>query len=283
MVKFRFILKGTIVKKYRLIYVGVNFHTPDKALKWIQSVIRDQGLVIVVDNTENKDFTLKEKIQNLNYLDVVYLDTKDNLGYLNAAQYAYQHILANSLEFEWLVVSNVDVELISSKTFEILCEYRDAAIVAPEIFSKELQIDKNPYRLRREKKINLFIKKIAFSNILFYSLYNIMALCKNKIIYKNLDGKRKCEEGETIYLPYGACFYINQLFFMQGGTINYPLFLFGEELFLAEQCRELGLAIKYVPRIKYINYEHVSTSRLKSSFVAKCDYNAITYILDRYY
>lgn len=271
------------MKKYKLIYVGVNFHTSEEALKWIKSVIHDEGLVIIVDNTENKDFSLKEKIQNSDYSDLVYLDTKDNLGYLNAAQYAYQYILSNSIEFEWLAVSNVDIELISSKTYEILCEYQNAAIVAPEIFSKELQIDKNPYRLERGKKLNLFIKKIAFSNILFYSLYNTVALCRNKIIYKNLDGKRKCEEGSTIYLPYGACFYINQLFFTQGGTINYPLFLFGEELFLAEQCRELGLPIKYVPRIKYINYEHLSTSKLKSSFIAKCDYNAIAYILDRYY
>lgn len=268
---------------YKMVYIGVNFHTPNEAMMWIESIKPENQLIIIVDNTENKDFRLKHLIENYEKTNLIYLDTKANLGYLNAANYGYQYLVWKKVDFEWIVVSNVDVELVSHNCFDVLDEYNYAGIIAPGIISKDSDIDKNPYRMRRGSKRNMLIKKIAFSNVLFYSIFNGVSVLRNKIMYKKLDGQKKCEDGTHIYLPYGACMYINKLFFEKGGTIEFPLFLFGEELYLAEQCRSLNLPIVYASKIRYLNYEHASTSKLKSKYVVECDYKAISYILDKYY
>ena len=49
-------------------------------------------------------------------------------------------------------------------------------------------------------------------------------------------------------------------YFDKGGTLNYPSFLFGEELFVAEQARQLNLTTVFEPSLKIEHQQHVKQS-----------------------
>jgi hypothetical protein len=61
------------------------------------------------------------------------------------------------------------------------------------------------------------------------------------------------------------------------------MFLFCEEIYLGEQCRENGLKVLYEPTIQVSDAEHASTSTFKRSKYCKLNFKAVSYILDTYY
>lgn len=65
--------------------------------------------------------------------------------------------------------------------------------------------------------------------------------------------------------------------------MNFPTFMFCEELFIAENLRKMGLKTIYKPQLIVNDIDHVSTSKMKSSFYFKCNYESLNMILKEYY
>jgi GT2 family glycosyltransferase len=92
-----------------------------------------------------------------------------------------------------------------------------------------------------------------------------------------------------IYAGHGSFILLTRAYFEKCGMIDYPVFLFGEELYLAEECRKHSLRVIYRPEICIYDSEHVSTSKLKKTlpfkktFYYQCNSDAIDYILANYY
>lgn len=265
---------------YHTVYIGVNYNTPDKALEWADSIYKTnpESLIVIVDNSKIENLDLKIKINKFG----IYKWSGKNLGYFNGAAYGL-HSIEEEYIFDWVVVSNVDIKLVTKNVDCILDKFPNAGVIAPGIISYDTGFDKNPYRLNRSSKKTLMIKKIAFSNSLFALIYGMISNLRNAIIRKKYRDVEKCNEGEKIYLPYGAVLYFSKCFFDKGCFIDFPLFLFGEELFVAEQCIKANVDILYVPSIRFLNYEHASTSLLSSNTVRKRNYEAISYLLKEFY
>lgn len=265
---------------YHTVYIGVNYKTPDKTIQWVENVssTNSESLVVVVDNSASDNPQLKDEVENK----ALYIDSGDNLGYFNGAAYGL-HEIEKEHTFNWVVVSNVDLLLKTTRVDDILDRYKEAGVVAPAIISFDTGFDKNPYRLKRPSKHAVLIKKFAFSNQVFSSIYSLISDFRNSVIRKRHTEVKKCAEGTPIYLPYGAVLFFSKAFFDRGCRIDFPLFLFGEELYVAEQVRSSGLAIVYVPSIEFINYEHASTSKLSNKAVNKRNYDAMKFILKEYY
>ena len=265
---------------FHTVYIGVNYNTPDKAIEWVNSIhiTNPDALIVLVDNSEVENTKLRDSIKEK----ATYECSGSNLGYFNGAAYGL-HIVETQHTFEWVAVSNVDLILETKNVDSILDNYANAGVVAPSIVSFDTGFDKNPYRLDRPSKQTVMIKKIAFSNPLFSGVYCLLSDMRNMIIRKKHIQTRKCNEGEKIYLPYGAVLFFSKKYFEQGCVIDFPLFLFGEELFVAEQTVKVGIDIVYVPSIKFINYEHASTSLLTSKEINKRNYEAMKYVLKEYY
>lgn len=269
---------------FHTVYIGVNYKTPDKAIEWIKAIkaTNNNALVVLVDNSREGNTELEAEIHSLQYLDVMYLDAEANLGYFNGAAFGYHHI-KERYSFQWVIVCNVDIVIQTNNIDSILDEFSDAGVIAPAIISEDSGFDKNPYRLSRTSKRIMQFKKIVFSNLLLAKVYGIASSIRNGLIKNKYTEVSKCEEGTRIYLPYGACFIFSERFFTSGCKLDYPLFLFGEELYIAEQCREKGLDIVYVPRIRFLNFEHASTSKLTNAFITKKNKEAMTFILKNFY
>ena len=269
-----------ITMHYHTIYIGVNFKTPEKAIEWVNSIhaTNPKSLIVLVDNSSSHNQELYEKIKEK----AVYIDSHENLGYFNGAAYGL-HEIGKKHSFDWLAVTNVDLKLCTTNVDGLLDRYANAGIVAPSIISYDTGFDKNPYRLHRQSKKSVLIKKYAFSNRLFASIYSSLSAVRNYLIRINHKEGKKCDEGTAIYLPYGAAFFFSSKYFNTGCSIDFPLFLFGEELYVAEQARRAGIDIVYVPSIIFMNYEHASTSKLSSKSICRRNYDAMKFILDEFY
>lgn len=265
---------------YHTIYIGVNYKTPEKAIEWVNSIhaTNPGSLIVLVDNSSEHDKELCENVKEK----AIYIDSHNNLGYFNGAAYGL-HEIEKKYSFDWIVVSNVDLRLNTTNVDYLLDKFNKAGVIAPSITSYDTGLDKNPYRLHRQSKRAVQIKKISFSNRIFANFFSSLSNFRNKLIRIKYKKKKKCEEGTAIYLPYGAALFFSAKYFSSGCKIDFPLFLFGEELYVAEQARRAGVNIVYVPSIEFINYEHASTSKLSNEVIIRRNYDAMKFILEEFY
>jgi hypothetical protein len=89
-------------------------------------------------------------------------------------------------------------------------------------------------------------------------------------------GKRK------IYASHGSFFILTHMFLKRVSELNYPVFLFGEEIYIAETSRNLNLDIIYAPNLRVFDSEHASTSKMKSDAYRSYNEQALTYLLAEY-
>jgi len=69
-------------------------------------------------------------------------------------------------------------------------------------------------------------------------------------------------EVEPIYAAHGSFLAFHRSYFERGGTLGHGAFLFGEEIFVAETARRLGLAVLFEPRVIVEHAEHSSMGPL---------------------
>src|SRR5262249_2176510 len=86
-----------------------------------------------------------------------------------------------------------------------------------------------------------------------------------------------------IYAPHGSFIAFRRTYFERGGSLNHPVFLFGEEIFVAETARRLGLTISYDRRLEVIHREHKSTGYFPSPRISAYSSQAATYCADQYF
>ena len=93
---------------------------------------------------------------------------------------------------------------------------------------------------------------------------------------------RKKSLAGAIYAPHGAFIIFTQLYFESGASIDFGLNLFGEEIFVAEECRKNNLNVYYEPQISVLHAEHVSTGAVSSKFVVNKKKQSVIYFLKNY-
>ena len=256
----------------------VNYNSYDSLHQYLASIDKaieaatsnTEVKVIVADNTQPA-FPVQYTPQHFT---INVLPTGENKGYFGAVRMAMQKI--NSAGFDYSIISNVDV-LLSKDFFNNLSRKEvpeDTGWIAPQIYSHLEQRDRNPKILRRYAKRKLQILKIKFRFPLLNWVYN-HTLYKSKKLVSH-------ERGE-IYAGHGSFIILTQSFFNAGGSIDYPVFLFCEEIYLGEQCLKLGLKVVYEPDIRVTDAEHASTGTFRRSSYCRYNYDALSYILRTYY
>ncbi len=198
----------------------------------------------------------------------------ENLGYFGAVHKMMEQSSPES--FDYVIISNVDV-LLAEHFFSRLLSLKtkdDTGWIAPQIYSHLEQRDRNPKIMQRYPKRKLQILQILFRFPLLYNLYTHTAYKSKKLI--------RHERGQ-IYAGHGSFIILTRQYFNKSGIIDYPVFLFCEEIYLGEQCQRHGLKVLYEPDIRVTDAEHASTSSFKRSKYCKYNLQAITHILNTYY
>lgn len=198
----------------------------------------------------------------------------DNPGYFGGIKREMDKV--DVTVYDYCILSNVDL-MVDEDFFERLATY-DCAVnvgwIAPRIWSNAEQRDRNPKILNRYSLRKLQILRTFYQFPILDTLYT-------KTLYR----KKKFESHPAgdIYAGHGSFIILTKRYFECCGKINYPVFLFCEEIYLAEQCQKAGLRVTYVPDIKVTDTEHASTGKMGHHFYCRCNYEAMQYIIREFY
>ena len=237
--------------------------------------------IVVVDNSIEKK---KPPFFNLPYDPNIKIELFqcENLGYFPSAQLAIKELKLNLVEYKFSTISNVDVCL-SSDFFNKLLSLnidQDVAVLAPSILSSSKKLDINPKILRRPTARKLKLNSFFFRNPILHKFLVLIHLARVKIMYKNdLSNQNTSKD---IYAAHGSFFIFSNNFF-KNISLNFPIFLFGEELYVAELSRKNDLRIIYNNDLKVFDEENISTSQLRSSEYCRLNRIALQYILHEFY
>ncbi len=269
--------------KYDGIFIGVNYDSTEETLNWIKSIKAYAGeykykIVVVDTSAEKTDSELESKINNIgDFLE--YINPNENLGYFGGARQGIEFIKDNKLEYDFLVVSNVDIQFASEGFIgEILKRVRtDVGVISPSILDNKL--DLNPYKV---EKLTLSQMKRRLLYLEHTHLQWIVDIFRKA--YKKKNKKRESYPSNTeMYETYGACFIFSRFYFVSGADINLPLFLYGEEPYVGEQCIKHNLKIIYAPEIVIKNKGKVSTGKIPNKIQNQYYIDATNYCIENFY
>jgi GT2 family glycosyltransferase len=287
---------------HTVLIVGVSYNCDQAALRFINSLAsislesKVSTSIMLVDNTERDSSTLFfERVNDLNPK-VVCIKSPRNLGYFGGARLGLETYLQTNPLPDWIIVSNVDLEFRDSTLLSGLGDLSRAenvGVIAPAIWSEINQSDWNPKIRSRPAKMRMHLYKILYRSYYIYNIYILLFVLKSRARHILGQSAKRSEiraEGEKdlarqdIYAPHGACIIFSKLYFQRGGSLDYPMFLYGEEIFVAESARRLGLRVVYDPNLRVCSYDHVATGRFpRSRHIASYQYDSAVFIADTYF
>jgi len=280
--------------------IAVNYKTDAHAVQLARSLggYSDQNVsVIVVDNSERDDPEAFARMIHAVNPDVQCVRAPANLGYFGGANFGLKQYLADFPLPEWVIICNVDIEFRDPTFFATLHQSNIAdsvGVVGPRIWSARFQRDLNPKIKERPTKRRMSFYKVIFGNYYLQAAYEFLSVAKYGLTAQILSARAHLltrpgdnipSGGSTpIYASHGSCVIFNRRYFVSGGSIDYPVFLFGEEIFVAETARQLGLSVVHCPQLWVFDKEHASTGgAMRSRKVAAYMNEATRYLVQKYF
>lgn len=239
----------------------------DAAAKFAEEVVD----FYVCDNTEQNAQSIGFSGENVR---LKVFATGKNLGYFGAIGYMMKQVSPSG--YDYVLLSNVDIQLQTDSLAVLKARKTDRNIgwIAPEIFSSFENRDRNPKIVSRYSRSRIQIFRTCYRFPILHYLYTKTAY-KRKHLQNHDPGH--------IYAGHGSCLILTAAYFEKCGIIDYPVFLYGEEIYVAEKCRKAHLSVDYDPSVKVLDGEHVSTGKMKKRFYYHCNFEAMDYVLKNYY
>lgn len=199
---------------------------------------------------------------------------EDNPGYFGAVKRMMEQ--KDMSVYDYSIISNVDLSL-EEDFFIKLADYEcaeDTGWIAPQIWSAQESRDLNPKISDRYPYYKIRILQFLHHHPSLHQLYS-KTLYNRKRVQSSTEGR--------IYAGHGSFIILTKKFIERCGTINYPIFLFCEEIYLAELCRNAHLNVTYDPNLRVFDREHISTGKMSIKEYSRLNYEAVSYILIKFY
>jgi GT2 family glycosyltransferase len=273
-----------------VLLICVKYGSDAETAQYLESLRKLQGQrdlqVLVVDN--GVDAGPPEPRAESNF---TLARAQENLGYFGGARHGLSLYLREHPLPDWVIVSNVDLLIADVQFLEKLALLRARprlGMVAPSIRSALTGRDQNPFMRRRPSALRMHSYKWIYRSWLALNAYELASAAFHKIRSafrgrpRSGTGLRE-KSGETIYAPHGSFLIFSSEYFRAGGSLEFPCFLFGEEVYLAETLRKLGLDAVYEPSLEVVHQEHKSTRLVKSRKMARAVASSAAYCADTYF
>lgn len=137
-------------------------------------------------------------------------------------------------------------------------------MIGPDIYSDLLHHHQNPFMMKRISLVKLTLLAFLSSNTLLYYLFLSWYYSKSWLLSTFLNQHKKAGHCFEVYGVHGSFMIFKKSFFTKGGSLHFPLHLFGEEIYLAEMAMNLHLSVGYDPGLEIVHYEHRTTGIYKS-------------------
>ncbi|HTS35882.1 MAG TPA: hypothetical protein VMH04_09435 [Candidatus Solibacter sp.] len=272
-----------------VLLICVKYGADAETAQYLESLGKLRGQrnlrVIVVDNTVGADPRGLPTDLNLTLV-----RSEENLGYFGGARSGLTHHLRQHPLPDWVIVSNVDLLVADSQFLEKLALLRrpGLGVVAPSIRSALTGRDQNPFMRSRPSAARMHAFKWMFRSWFLLNAYELVSAMYHKL--RSASSTRRVaptylreDRGKSIYAAHGAFLIFSNEYFRAGGNLDFPCFLFGEEIYLAESLRRVGLDAVYEPSLEVIHQEHKTTRFVKSRKLARVVASSAAYCADAYF
>lgn len=261
-----------------VVIVTVNFHTETHLALLAASVAHQSSpcRLLIADNGSSPDGRrlLTDLARQWPFVEL--REAGANIGYFAAADQVVSRLSGDRIEAlpDWLVVCNPDVEL--AVDFAERLMKVDADVVAPRVADGAGGRDLNPFLLRRPSARWTWTRRMLFSrDVLAWAWILGAALRARARRHVPLaDGI----ESRAIYAGHGSVLAFRRSYFARGGTLQHPVFLFGEEITVAEQVARTGSSFVHAPSATAVHVGHAATGRLPARSVLRHQREATRYV-----
>lgn len=252
------------------LYIVVCYNNEKEVITFIKDVLHNQendlDIYVVVNSILNQDAFI-----GLNKIKFIY--PGKNLGYLGALHYASDNI--NFQKYSFVGFSNTDLTFDSPKLLSNLSKKLDdtIAVIAPSIItSKEKQ---NPLELKRPSKMKVIL-------VYLFTYFPIIYLFNQKLTKSASFKHPLTHQDYDSYALHGSFLMFSVKHIGKFNFIHNQL-LYGEEIYIAEQCRKLKLRLVWSDTNLIYHNENSTTSLLGLKNRLRYIREAKRYILKKYY
>jgi GT2 family glycosyltransferase len=271
----------------RILLVAVNYNSTEQALSFLKRCIGSKGTnvyVVMVDNSARPSGELASHVEQ-NSETQFYHAANENLGYLNGLGRGVAVGMARWGEFDWTVLCNVDLVLEMSGLKDQLARHvsdPSIGVVGPSIVSALSKRDQNPFLVQRPS-----IERVrAWRFIYRYPWLGMLYQFGSDLIRQRLSSSYRhaaVNNLRAVYAVHGSIFALSAAFLARAGSLHWPCFLFGEELWFAEKARELGLKVVYDPSIVVQHQEHITTKKLSSASKMRLHCDSMSWLIEQHW
>jgi GT2 family glycosyltransferase len=254
-----------------VLLICVNYHSDAEAAECVRSALRllpgTALRCVVVDNSEHS--AVHPELAALARSDprIAVWSAPGNLGYFGGARWGLERAAEEAGQPDWVIVSNPDIRFSDPEALIKLAQWHGRcppAVVAPSIVRLSTGLDENPFMRVRPSSSRMRFYRSVFSLYALTVAYSALGELKRLLqawrherpSFRDLN-EPVCPA--AIYAPHGSCIFFSRSYFQRGGSLAYGAFLFGEEVFVAETVRRLGLEVVYDPRLVVAHAAHVTT------------------------
>ena len=276
----------------KALLVSVHYGSPQPTVELLRSLSRQPWRsalhVIVVGNKSagGSCTALREAISGLANFELHELTV--NAGYFGAAKEGLDRFVERTAEMpDWVIVCNNDVLIEDETFFEKLfaCDPAMVGVLAPRIIIPSQATEQNPFMKMRPGGWRRFTMRLHSSAYPFAVAWDWLSRRKRALRSRMPSWMSRAQSDggrETIYAAHGAFLIFSRRFFEAGGRLDDQLFLYGEEIAVAETCRALRLPVIFDPSLSVLHNEHQSVGKGMSRLMFGYHRKSVRHVLSKY-
>lgn len=258
-------------------FICVNFNNSSYTIKMCESlqlqIGRDLDYKIncsIVDNSTNNEDSKEIEEYSKNYSWIDYIPAPKNFGYFGGLNYGLS--MTSPVDHDFVVICNND--LVFDKYFcnKIFVKKYDENIfaVCPDVVTMD-GIHQNPHHL---KNISWF-RLLQFD--LFFSNYYIAMLMSHilRLVRPVKSSPPQPQKGCEIHRGVGACYVLTSEFLRRFDKLNFPHFLYGEEVYFSDQIHAADGILWFDPELLVQHAESATLAKIPKRTAyefARCGY-----------
>lgn len=219
--------------------------------------------LVIADNSADADEWVKVETAASTSDNVSAIDIGYNAGYVGALREVARRVPL--VDYSWVVLSNTDLYMGSTGSLASLSKLSRPSLgmVGPRITSLDNDSNLNPHLIHRPREKDVRRRSLMFRNR-FTAQSSVYAAYYFKKYVKR--GARSGEySGVDCYAVHGSWFALSREYLADPLALDYPVWLFGEELHFAESCWNRGLSVEYRRDIEVFHHEHAQTGVRRSA------------------
>lgn len=241
---------------------------------------KDEIVLLVTINSCDNVEKLKKSLDQID-LNITIYNPEKNMGYLYGALYGIEKYKEKNA-VKWFVISNTDIEFVDKKFFEHFLQKKIEDVywgIAPNIRRASTGVAQNPFMVSRPSKLKMFTLKIVYSHILLFYLMNTIFQIKKNILKREVATCPSCE----IYALQGSFMILRDLCCDALIKEKTELFLFGEEVLIAEMIRKKKKSIYYYDDIFVVHNENQCTKLIVKKQCMEWSRDSFQIIYDKFF